>query len=132
VSLFGAESPRQVDTLVQNHRHGQIRAVKQLESANPQYDPLHQVHVSQGSVEEGLQFVVQTVLSGNDAAQQHFEMRLVHPGHVLRSPELPVAVVLDECIDLARRFGSEQGHSFVNAVLDKAARQWRGGEAGTG
>jgi N utilization substance protein B len=48
---------------------------------------------------------------------------------LLNCPELPVAVVLDECIDLARRFGSEQGHSFVNAVLDKAAQAWRRGEA---
>lgn len=50
---------------------------------------------------------------------------------LLNCPELPVPVVLDECIDLARRFGSEQGHSFVNAVLDRAARSWRGGEGGS-
>jgi N utilization substance protein B len=40
-------------------------------------------------------------------------------------PELPFRVVIDECIDLANRFGSEQGHAYVNAVLDKAARTWR-------
>jgi N utilization substance protein B len=49
---------------------------------------------------------------------------------LLNCPELPFRVVLDECIDLAHRFGSEQGHSYVNAVLDKAARQWRRAEAG--
>ena len=49
---------------------------------------------------------------------------------LLNCPELPYRVVLDECVDLAHRFGSEQGHSYVNAVLDKAARQWRGAEAG--
>jgi N utilization substance protein B len=49
---------------------------------------------------------------------------------LLNCPELPVPVVLDECIDLAQRFGSEQGHSYVNAVLDRAARQWRAGAAG--
>jgi len=38
---------------------------------------------------------------------------------------LPVPVILDEAIDLARRFGAEQGHTFVNAVLDRAARTWR-------
>ena len=42
-----------------------------------------------------------------------------------RHPEIPHSVVLDEAIDLAKRFGAEQGHSFVNGVLDKAARQWR-------
>jgi N utilization substance protein B len=49
---------------------------------------------------------------------------------LLNRPELPFRVVLDECVDLAHRFGSEQGHSYVNAVLDKAARQWRSAEAG--
>ncbi len=39
--------------------------------------------------------------------------------------EIPYRVVLDESVDLAHRFGSEQGHSYVNAVLDKAARVWR-------
>jgi N utilization substance protein B len=45
-------------------------------------------------------------------------------------PETPFRVVLDESVDLARRFGSEQGHSYVNAVLDKAAKEWRGVETG--
>lgn len=45
-------------------------------------------------------------------------------------PEMPYRVVLDESVDLARRFGSEQGHSYVNAVLDKAAKAWRTDETG--
>jgi len=48
---------------------------------------------------------------------------------MLNCPDLPFRVVIDECVDLAHRFGSEQGHSYVNAVLDKAARQWRSSEA---
>jgi len=44
---------------------------------------------------------------------------------MLNCPELPVPVVVDECVDLSHRFGSEQGHAYVNAVLDKAARTWR-------
>jgi len=47
---------------------------------------------------------------------------------LLHCPELPFRVVLDESVDLARRFGATQGHSYVNAVLDKAARRWRGDE----
>jgi len=45
-------------------------------------------------------------------------------------PELPFRVVVDECVDLAHRFGSEQGHAYINAVLDKAAREWRSEEIG--
>lgn len=47
---------------------------------------------------------------------------------LLNCPELPFRVILDESVDLARRFGSEQGHSYVNAVLDKAAGVWRADE----
>ncbi len=47
---------------------------------------------------------------------------------LLDCPETPYRVVLDESVDLAHRFGSEQGHSYVNAVLDKAARKWRADE----
>jgi len=50
---------------------------------------------------------------------------------LLNCPELPFRVVLDESVDLALRFGSEQGHSYVNAVLDKAAGEWRRDEAGS-
>ena len=52
---------------------------------------------------------------------------------LLDCPEMPYRVVLDESVDLARRFGSEQGHSYINAVLDKLARERRANEvAGTG
>jgi N utilization substance protein B len=47
---------------------------------------------------------------------------------LLNCPDVPFRVVLDECVDLAHRFGSEQGHSYVNAVLDRAASQWRSHE----
>lgn len=47
---------------------------------------------------------------------------------LLKAPQLPFRIVLDEAIDLARRFGAEQGHAYVNGVLDKAARAWRPAE----
>lgn len=40
-------------------------------------------------------------------------------------PEQPRRVILNECVDLAHRFGAEQGHGFVNAVLDAAAPSLR-------
>jgi len=49
---------------------------------------------------------------------------------LLNCPDQPFRVVVDECVDLAHRFGSEQGHTYVNAVLDKAARSWRPDETG--
>ncbi len=36
--------------------------------------------------------------------------------------DTPAQVVLDEAVELARRFGAEQSHAFVNGVLDAVAR----------
>jgi len=38
-----------------------------------------------------------------------------------RSTEVPRAVILDEAVELAKRFGSEESGSFVNGVLDRIA-----------
>jgi len=35
--------------------------------------------------------------------------------------ELPRAVILDEAVELAKRFGTEESSSFVNGVLDRVA-----------
>jgi len=35
---------------------------------------------------------------------------------------IPVNVVIDEAIDLAKTFASEQGYKYVNGVLDKVAK----------
>jgi transcription antitermination protein NusB len=40
-------------------------------------------------------------------------------------PDVPYRVVLNEAIELAKRFGAEHGHTYVNGVLDKLAREWR-------
>ena len=37
------------------------------------------------------------------------------------SAEVPRAVILDEAVELAKRFGSEESGSFVNGVLDRIA-----------
>jgi transcription antitermination protein NusB len=44
---------------------------------------------------------------------------------LLHSLDVPLEVVIDEAVNLAKQFGAEGGHSFINGVLDKAARQWR-------
>jgi transcription antitermination protein NusB len=46
--------------------------------------------------------------------------------HELEScPELPYRVVLAETVQLAKQFGATDGYKFVNAVLDRAARELR-------
>lgn len=40
-------------------------------------------------------------------------------------PDVPFRVAISEAVSLARRFGATDGHKFVNAVLDRAARSLR-------
>lgn len=35
--------------------------------------------------------------------------------------DVPYRVVLNEAVEVTKRFGSEQGHTYVNGVLDKLA-----------
>ena len=44
---------------------------------------------------------------------------------LLHRPDVPYRVVLNEAIEIAKRFGSEHGHTYVNGVLDHASAQWR-------
>ena len=39
--------------------------------------------------------------------------------------ETPYRVVINEAVELAKIFGAEQGHKYVNGVLDQVARQVR-------
>ena len=44
--------------------------------------------------------------------------------------DLPYRVALNEAVQLAKQFGATDGHKFVNAVLDRAARELRPQEYG--
>ena len=46
-------------------------------------------------------------------------------GEVLARPGTPVRVILDEAIELAKRYGSDESGRFVNGVLDRVARSLR-------
>ncbi|WP_417509021.1 transcription antitermination factor NusB [Methylophaga sp.] len=43
-------------------------------------------------------------------------------------PEIPYRVVLNEAVELAKSFGGEQGHKYVNGVLDKMGARLRSHE----
>ena len=40
--------------------------------------------------------------------------------------DVPMKVVINEAIELAKRYGSEESGSFVNGILDKVAESLRG------
>jgi N utilization substance protein B len=42
--------------------------------------------------------------------------------------DVPYRVVINENVELAKKFGATEGHKFINAVLDRAARALRADE----
>ncbi|NND91477.1 MAG: transcription antitermination factor NusB [Granulosicoccus sp.] len=42
-----------------------------------------------------------------------------------RSPDIPARVVINEGIEITKRFGADKGHRYVNGVLDKLATEVR-------
>jgi len=46
----------------------------------------------------------------------------------IHRPEVPYRVVLNEAVELAKAFGGEKGHRYVNGVLDKMGSKLRAAE----
>ncbi len=44
---------------------------------------------------------------------------------LLHHPEVPFRVVINESVELAKVFGADKGHRYVNGVLDKVSRKVR-------
>jgi N utilization substance protein B len=40
-------------------------------------------------------------------------------------PDVPFKVVINESVNLAKRFGAADGHKYINAVLDRAVKEYR-------
>jgi N utilization substance protein B len=43
-------------------------------------------------------------------------------------PDVPYRVILNEAIEVTKRFGADHGHTYVNGVLDKLAHDLRAQE----
>jgi len=44
---------------------------------------------------------------------------------ILKRPDVPYRVVINEALELAKKFGSVEGHKFVNGILDRVAKKNR-------
>jgi transcription antitermination protein NusB len=49
---------------------------------------------------------------------------------LLRAPEIPYRVAINEAVELAKTYGGTDGYKYVNGVLDKLAAASRGTEVG--
>ena len=54
-----------------------------------------------------------------------FAVLLLGAYELLKHPEIPYRVVINEAVELAKTYGGTDGHKYVNGVLDKMAAQVR-------
>ncbi len=96
-----------------------------LESFEVPYfqDLLHGVPNHLGELDELLKPALDRAIESVDPVERAV-LRL--GAYELRfKPEVPYRVVINEAVELAKVFGAEQGHKYVNGVLDQVAKKVR-------
>lgn len=44
---------------------------------------------------------------------------------IVKHPELPYGIAINEALNIVKELGGDQGHRFVNSILDKVAKEHR-------
>jgi N utilization substance protein B len=74
-------------------------------------------------LDEALAFAVDRNLNEIDPVESSVLRIAVY--EFINRPEIPYRVVLNEAVELAKAFGGEKGHKYVNGVLDKMGAKLR-------
>ncbi|MCW9059303.1 MAG: transcription antitermination factor NusB [Gammaproteobacteria bacterium] len=103
----------------------QFRESEEFPGVDDEYfqELLHQVPARLDTVEAGLAGAMQIPWAELDPVERAV-LRLASYELQAR-PDIPYRVVINEAVNLAKKFGAEQAHKFVNGVLDQAARRLR-------
>ena len=90
------------------------------------YEWIANPELSAEKIEQGLRALIEEEDGGPDLKRVSLvERSILFLGtfELMRAPETPYRVVLNEAIELAKRFGS--GYRFTNAVLERVAEKVR-------
>ena len=109
--------------VIDQFRHEQDMEVAALEYFE---DLLLGVEKHQAELDEGLKPFVDREVGQIDPIERA-ALRLAAYELKYR-PDVPYRVILNEAIEVTKRFGADHGHSYVNGVLDKLATHWRTAE----
>ena len=79
---------------------------------------------------EDLDALYETYLDRSVARIDPVEKAIMRMGvyELQNSIAIPYKVIINECVELAKRFGADESHKYVNGILDKAAKQLRATE----
>jgi len=110
----------------------QFRVINNMEKVDGDYfcRVLHGVPSHVESLEASISPLLDREISGLNP----IELTVLRMGafELFYCPEIPYKVVLDESISLAKEFGSQDGHRYVNGVLNNLAKQVRSVEISLG
>jgi N utilization substance protein B len=137
----GTQRGRARELLVQALYQMQIASHDKRELLSQFHERPEYERVDQAFFDEALAAIVDERASLEEQALQYVDRPLSQLDPVERGilllgfyelqsrVEIPYRVVINEAVNLTKRFGSVDGHKYVNAVLDRAAGQIRQGEA---
>ena len=66
----------------------------------------------------------------NELSPVERSILLIGTYELLHCPDVPLRVVINESVELAKSFGGTDGHKYINGVLDKLGQEMRALEAG--
>ena len=109
-----------MNAVIDQFRHEQDMEVADLEYFE---DLLHGVEKHVDELDEALKPYIDRDVAQIDPIERA-ALRLAAYELKYR-PDVPYRVVINEAIEVTKRFGADHGHSYVNGVLDKLATQLR-------
>jgi N utilization substance protein B len=109
-----------MNAVIQQFQHEQDMEVADLDYFE---DLLHGVERNLVAIDESLKPYVDREIEQIDPIER---AALRMAAYELKyRPDVPYRVIINEAIEVTKRFGADHGHSYVNGVLDKLAMQLR-------
>jgi N utilization substance protein B len=109
-----------MNAVIEQFRHEQDMEIADLEYFE---DLLHGVEKHVDKLDQSLRPHIDREVAQIDPIERA-ALRLAAYELMFR-PDVPYRVVINEAIEVTKRFGADHGHSYVNGVLDKLASDLR-------
>jgi len=106
----------------------QFKARAEYERVDQQYfdDALAAICNDIDAIEKGIGEFADRPIDQLDPVERGILLLGYHELHSIL--EVPYRVVINEAVNLAKRFGAEDGHKYINALLDRLGKKLRAAE----
>lgn len=103
----------------------QFRSHEEYQRIDKHYftEVLKSIFDDQDKIASGIQKLIDRPVDQLDPVEMgilmvgYYELQMKH--------DIDIPVIIDEAVNLAKCFGSIDGHKYINAILDKAAKHLR-------